>query len=93
MARSPLHTLQYPVLYLSRMQRICLTRYLNLRSVWTEHLFIGVQGPNHVMILEQPEDYPILIHYNNESETEITVFSSMDSGLEAFSRNPAHGSV
>ena len=65
-ARSPLHSLQYPVLYLSRMQRICPTRYLNLRSSLTELQLRGDQGHAHVMILVQPEDWPILIHYNNE---------------------------
>ena len=65
-ARSPLHSLQYPVLYLSRMQRICPTRYLNLRSSLTELQLRGDQGHAHVMILDQPGDWPILIHYNNE---------------------------
>ena len=51
-ARSPLHSLQYPVLYLSRMQRICPTRYLNLRSSLTELQLRGVQGHAHVMILD-----------------------------------------
>ena len=79
-ARSPLHSLQYPVLYLSRMQRICPTRYLNLRSSLTELQLRGDQGHAHVMIDLGPV------------RSSIAVFSSMDSGLEAFSRNPAHGS-
>ena len=75
------------------MQRIYPSRYLNLRSSLHELLLIGEQWRTHVMILDQPEDWPILIHYNKQEGGVTAVFSSMDSGLEAFSRNPAHGSV
>ena len=39
-ARSPLHILQYPVLGLSRMQRIYQPEYLNLRSSMYTRLIV-----------------------------------------------------
>ena len=42
------------------------------------------------MVLDPPEDEPILTH-GNIGESYVSPLSSMDSGLEAFSRNPAHG--
>jgi hypothetical protein len=44
----------------------------------------------NIMILDPPEDEPILTH-DNIGESYVSPLSSMDSGLEAFSRNPAHG--
>ena len=42
------------------------------------------------MILSVPESTPILTHDNIGRI--LSTLSSMDSGLEAFSRNPTHGS-
>ena len=53
--------------------------------------FMLTQCRYNVMILDQPEDWPILTH-DNIWESYISPLSSMDSGLEAFSRNPTHGS-
>ena len=52
-----------------------------------------MQGRYHIMILDLPPERkrPLLIHYNIW-ESYISPLSSMDSGLEAFSRNPTHGS-
>ena len=69
--------------YLSRLQRICLLRYLNLSS--------ASAMPYNGMILATPEDAAISTH-DNIWKSNISRFSSMDSGLEAFSRNPTHGS-
>ena len=43
------------------------------------------------MILATPESVAISTH-DNIRRSNISRFSSMDSGLEAFSRNPTHGS-
>ena len=64
--------------YLSRMQRICLSRYLELR--WKYDLG---RVRKHA--------YSYSLSYRKESRN-ISPLSSMDSGLEAFSRNPTHGS-
>ena len=45
----------------------------------------------NIMIWDCPEGQPILTH-DNIWEGCVSPLSSMDSGLEAFSRNPAHGS-
>ena len=45
----------------------------------------------NIMIWDPPESEPILTH-DNIGESNISPLSSMDSGLEAFSRNPTHGS-
>ena len=45
----------------------------------------------NIMIWDQSENWPILTH-DNIGESNISPLSSMDSGLEAFSRNPTHGS-
>ncbi len=45
----------------------------------------------HVMILNLPEERLIVNHYNIRASY-VSPLSSMDSGLEAFSRNPTHGS-
>jgi hypothetical protein len=47
--------------------------------------------PYNGMILATPEDAAISTH-DNIWKSNISRFSSMDSGLEAFSRNPTHGS-
>jgi hypothetical protein len=46
----------------------------------------------NVMILNLPEDKLMLTHLTSERAEKISPLSSMDSGLEAFSRNPTHGS-
>ena len=70
--------------YLSRIQRICLLQYLNLSSA-------KQSMPYSVVILAAPESAAISTH-DNIRRSDISRFSSMDSGLEAFSRNPTHGS-
>ena len=52
-----------------------------------------MEGPcrHNVMILDIPESMPILTQYSIV-ESIVSPLSSMDSGLEAFSRNPTHGS-
>ena len=90
-AQRPLSCVQYPVLYLSRIQRICLSRYLNLLfSIDCTAVLLLDQCRHNVMILDHPKR-PILTH-DNIWESYISPLSSMDSGLEAFSRNPTHGS-
>jgi hypothetical protein len=93
-AQRPLSCLQYPVLHLSRLQRICLARYLNLLFSIVPLLLLSLLGDGavyHVMILNPPEDGFILTHLHIRASY-ISPLSSMDSGLEAFSRNPTHGS-
>ena len=48
-------------------------------------------APHNGMILDVPESTPILTQYNI-GESCVSPLFSMDSGLEAFSRNPTHGS-
>jgi hypothetical protein len=55
------------------------------------HILLYAQCRCNIMILDMPGSMPILIHYNIR-ESYISPLSSMDSGLEAFSRNPTHGS-
>jgi hypothetical protein len=45
----------------------------------------------NIMIWGQPEDWPVLTH-DNIGESNVSPLFSMDSGLEAFSRNPTRGS-
>ena len=52
--------------------------------------FTGSWSRHNVMILDTPESVPIRTRIHQESF--ISPLSSMDSGLEAFSRNPTHGS-
>ena len=87
-AQRPLSCVQYPVVYLSRIQRICLSQYLNLLfgSVWLGVLFLTVPSPLYDL---GPEGLCLLIITLGKL---ISPLSSMDSGLEAFSRNPTHGS-
>ena len=47
--------------------------------------------PYNGMILATPDDAAISTH-DNIWKSNISRFSSMDSGLEAFSRNPTHDS-
>ena len=54
-AQRPLSRVQYPVLYLSRIQRICLSRYLNLLFGIDCAEFCSTQGRHHIMILDQPK--------------------------------------
>ena len=49
------------------------------------------QCRRNVMILDVTRKWPILTHVTSGKAT-ISPLSSMDSGLEAFSRNPTHGS-
>ena len=88
-AQGPLSCVQYLVLYLSRLQRICPSRYLNLCPAQSARAFVPAQCRSNFMILD-PEG-PILTHDNIWGGC-ISPLSSMDSGLEAFSRNPTHGS-
>ena len=53
--------------------------------------FTAGRAVYNIMIYGYPERYPILTHYNIRASY-ISPLSSMDSGLEAFSRNPTHGS-
>ena len=54
-AQRPLSRLQYPVLNLSRIQRICLSRYLNLLFGIDCTEFWSIQGRHHIMILDHPK--------------------------------------
>ena len=54
-------------------------------------LLCRIECRYNVMILDQSENWSILTH-DNIRESYISPLSSMDSGLEAFSRNPTHGS-
>jgi hypothetical protein len=92
-AQRPLSCVQYLVLYLSRLQRICLSRYLNLLFSLVCHQFDPVkQCQYNVMILRKSENLLIRTHDDILGKQYISPLSSMDSGLEAFSRNPTHGS-
>ena len=53
--------------------------------------FMSDTVPSQCYDLGPAEDWPILTH-DNIWESYISPLSSMDSGLEAFSRNPTHGS-
>ena len=77
---------------LSRIQRICPSQYFwNLRSAQVCQSFSGTARALQVMILGSAASaMPILTHVIL-GKLESPYFS-MDSGLEAFSRNPTHGS-
>jgi hypothetical protein len=87
-AARPLCHLQYPVAYLSRLQRIQPAARLELyfkaaraahppRGLVLRHVPLGARGP--------------LLRVGNRA-ADARVASSPDSDLEAFSHNPAHGS-
>jgi hypothetical protein len=64
-AQRPLSHVQYLVLYLSRIQRICLSWYLNLLfSIAWPAFSCRRQCRYNVMILNMPESMPIVIHEN-----------------------------
>jgi len=50
-AQRPLSCVQYLVLYLSRLQRICPSRYLNLFSASSTLAFVQAQCRRNFMIL------------------------------------------
>ena len=85
-------TYNTPFLYLSRMQRI----WIGV-DIWTcvrrspASILLAAGQSRHIMILGMPENMPIGIHSIHDPKLIVVIFS-MDSGLEAFSRNPAHGS-
>ena len=84
----PLTYVQYLVLYLSRIQRICYSRYLNLFSSIVCSSFCGTTVPLQFYDLGPKA---MLTHVTSGNKNVSPLFS-MDSGLEAFSRNPTHGS-
>jgi hypothetical protein len=85
---SLLSCLQYPVPYLSRLQRIYLLQYLELWfSVRPNRLLIGVEVCRNLMMLALR-----LSLLASHRRRWISSLSSMDSDLEAFSHNPTDGS-
>ena len=79
---------------LSRLQRICLSRYLNLPSASNlEPRFLRSESSYNIMILDTLQKRSDLCLYmiTSRKATYRRVLT-MDSGLEAFSLNPTHGS-
>ena len=89
-AQGPLSRVQSLVLYLSRIQRICLSLSLNLVPPRLLVLWWPSESRCNGMILDCTRQ-SIRTHENRKGEL-VSPLSSMDSGLEAFSRNPTHGS-
>ena len=89
--QSPLSRVQYSVLYLSRIQRICLSRYLNLFfSIILAQFYLNpvlLQFYDLGQTRRLAYSYSCIIWKSNKSPR-----SSMNSGLEAFSRNSMRGS-
>ena len=87
----PLSCVQYPVLYLSRIQRICPFRYLNLwfSIICSQFYLKAALLPCYDLepAQELAYSYSCSIWKGN-----ISPLSSMNSGLEAFSRNSTRGS-
>jgi hypothetical protein len=87
----PLSRVQYPVLYLSRIQRICLSRYLNLlfSIIWTQFYL----NPVLLQCYDLEPTRRLAYSYSCSIwKSNISPLSSMNSGLEAFSRNSTRGS-
>ena len=68
------------------------TPIFELVSVSTPSIFVSRQDCDYVMIVDIPEGMSIVFHDKIWGSCNVEIFSSMDSGLEAFSRNPARGS-
>jgi hypothetical protein len=86
-----LSCLQHPVLYLSRIQRISLSRYLYLlfSIIWIEFY------PKTALaqFYDLGSDRNLTYSYSFDIwKSNISPLSSMNSGLEAFSRNSTRGS-
>ena len=82
--------LQHPVLYLSSLQKIGLSHIWTCYSVRSALSFAPSQCLHNFMILDQTEIWSIVTHVILEKH--ISPLSSMNSGLEAFSRNSTRGS-
>ena len=92
-AQRPLSHVQYLVLYLSRIQRICLSWYLNLLfSIAWPAFDCWLSVPLQCYDLEHAREHAYCYSWEHQGKQTYRRFSSMDSGLEAFSRNPTHGS-
>ena len=87
----PLSCVQYPVLYLSRIQRICLSRYLNLLfSIICAQFYLS---PALLQCYDLGPARRLAYSYSCSIwKSNISPLSSMNSGLEAFSRNSTRGS-
>jgi hypothetical protein len=89
-AQRPLSHLQSFVLDLSRIQRIGLSHGLNLCGAAVESMILPSSLLNsQALILAYEKLYELMKTARKSNRSPI---SSMDSGLEAFSRNPTHGS-
>ena len=66
---------------------------LKIQHRLTKDFILSQSKRYNFMVLEISEKIPIITHSNIEkAKKNISTLFSRDSGLEAFSRNPAHGS-
>jgi len=62
------------------------------RLIHSRNVLTGTENRCHVMILDNPQGIAYAYAWLTSGKLNVSLLSSMDSGLEAFSLNPTHGS-